>query len=279
MTTHEPTRDRTAGRPRARRRWSGEGVLTLVVATALTATGVGLLGAGAPALWVDQQQRDRDGFVTTDERVLRTPTAALVATPLEVALDRPVDGFLVRRALGDVRVQVEGPPGDALFVGLGPARAVEDYLRGVPVDRVRDVAAGAPVAYDRRDGRRRPDPPAQQDLWVASAQGTGRLDLDWRVRDGRWALVVMRPDGGAGVRAEVGVGATLPSLTWVAAGLVAVGGLLLSGGLVLLASLARPLRRRPRADGPPDAGRPVPLPRTGPDAPSPAGAAHGRVRR
>ncbi len=79
-------------------------------------------------------------------------------------LDRPVDRFLVSRAMGDVRIEVSGAQGDALFAELGPAEVVEEYLADVPVDHVREVEVGAPIAYERRDSGRRPAPQQAEDL-------------------------------------------------------------------------------------------------------------------
>jgi hypothetical protein len=115
-----------------------------------------------------------------------------------------------------------------------------------------DVAGGPPAG-----------PPAAQDIWVAQTSGSGTQTLEWTPADGSWTVVVMRADGSADVAATISVGATVPGLTAVAAGLLAGGVLVLGIGALLIALALR----RARAHGTP----PVP---TGPSSPPPpAGAA------
>jgi hypothetical protein len=242
--------------------WSGGRIALLVVGSVLALTSLGLLGAGGAALWADQTQRDADGYLATDPVSLTTTTSALVAEPIEVTLDQPGDAYWLRRALGTVRVEVQAPAGRELFVGLARSGDADRYLDGVAVDRVADVN-GTEASYERRSGNQAPAPPAAQPFWVASASGSGTLDLDWDVRDGRWALVVMNADGTPGVAADVRAGATLPALTGLAVGLLVAGAALLALGTVLLVLAAVGARRYPPS------GPEVPSPR-GPQSSAPA---------
>jgi hypothetical protein len=240
-----PPAGRRQGTPaRQTASWTGGRVALLVVGAVLALSSFGLLGAGGAALWADQTQRDADGYVTTGTRTLSTPTAALVTEPVEVTLDRPGDAFWARRALGTVRAEVRPAPGREVFVGLARSADVDRYLRGVAVDRVVDVTADD-VVYDRQSGATTPGRPADQDFWVASASGSGPLDLDWRVRGGRWVVVVMDAAGSPGVAADVRVGATVPRLTELAASLLATGVVVLAGGTTLLVVAATAAGRRP----------------------------------
>jgi hypothetical protein len=102
-----------------------------------------------------------------------------------------------------------------------------------------------------------PVPPGDLDIWVAETSGPGLRVLDWQPDAGDWTVVVMRADGGAGIDAEARMGATVPGLPWLAAGLLAVGAVLGMTGAVLIV-LAAHRANRPAA-GP--AGPGVPAPR------------------
>jgi hypothetical protein len=236
-------------------------VALLVVGAVLAVTSLGLLGAGGTALWADQTQRDGDGFVTSDALALSTTTSALVTEPLDVTLEGAGDAFWLRRTLGTVRAEVQAPAGQEVFVGLARSGDVDRYLRGVAVDRVVDVT-GDEVTYDRRAGSAVADLPADQDFWVASASGSGPLDLDWEVESGRWAVVVMDPDAEPGVAADVRVGATVPALFELAIGLIAAGGVLLAAGATLLVVAAAGARRTHPPSGPELPGPRAPHPST-----------------
>jgi hypothetical protein len=161
-----------------------------------------------------------------------TSTYALVSDTATIDV-RGVD--VLDDLVGKVKVRSDstGP----VFVGIGPADAVSRYLRGVPRERVSDLAEGSGTVIA---GARRPAPPLSQRFWVASASGSGRQALGWDVRDGDWRVVVMSTDATRGVRADVAVGAELPALLGVGLALLAGGGLfLLAGGVVLVAVAGR----------------------------------------
>src|SRR5690606_34269097 len=110
----------------------------------------------------------------------------------------PVDG------LGTVRLEVTAPGDGDLFVGIGRSAEVDRYLDGVAHDRVDDIATDPfEVTYRSMPADTTPAPPAEQGFWAASATGQ---DLVWDVADGDWTVVVMNPDGSAGVRADIAVG-------------------------------------------------------------------------
>jgi hypothetical protein len=77
-------------------------------------------------------------------------------------------------------------------------------------------------------------PPANARFWVASAAGTGSQALTWSVKSGRWAVVVMRPDGARGVSADLAAGAKLPALLWASIVVLVLGLLGLGGAGALI---------------------------------------------
>jgi hypothetical protein len=112
--------------------------------------------------------------------------------------------------------------------------------------------------------------PSQQTFWSSSASGSGTQELRWPVQSGQWAIVVARPDGAAGVRATVDLGATVPGLQGLALGLLVVGLVLIVGGAALIVLGAAGLGRatgRPGSGGQPAVPAPLPpSPRTAMDA-------------
>jgi hypothetical protein len=82
--------------------------------------------------------------------------------------------------------------------------------------------------------------------------------VTWRPSTGDWTAVIMRADGGAGVRTVVRVGATAPGLPWIAAGVLAVGAVLLIAGGLLVGLAARGASRAGTAGAVPAYGAPSP---------------------
>ena len=96
-------------------------------------------------------------------------------------------------------------------------------------------------------------PPADTDIWIASATGSGPVRLDLEPEPGSYVVVVMAADGGAGVHASVDAGATLPWLGVAAAVALVSGFVLLGGGLaavVLAVRAASRVGRRQPVAGP-----------------------------
>ena len=81
----------------------------------------------------------------------------------------------------------------------------------------------------RRAGDAKPSAPAKQTFWAAKASGSGRQTMIWPVAKGDWAVVVMNADGTRGVHTDVSVGAKVPFLLELGAGLLVGGGLAAAG--------------------------------------------------
>lgn len=76
--------------------------------------------------------------------------------------------------------------------------------------------------------------PGDSDVWVASASGVGEQRISWTPESGDWTVVVMNADGGAGVAADLAVGAEAPVLGWLVVGMLVAGGLSLALAVGLL---------------------------------------------
>jgi hypothetical protein len=78
---------------------------------------------------------------------------------------------------------------------------------------------------------------------VASISGSGRQELDWKVRAGSYRFVVMNADGSQGVDVEAQFGLKIPYAMQIAIGLIVAGVLVLILGVVIIALAARSPRR------------------------------------
>jgi hypothetical protein len=253
--------------------WSAGGVVAVVIGAVLLLVSTGFLLGGGTLLWADQTQRD-DGYVVSGTTRVDTDRYAIVTGAL--VLDTAGADWMVDRFLGTARIEARATdPATPVFVGVTSSRNAAAYLRGVGHHRLdgfgplwdgsrmgpgmmQDVRGGGPAT-----------PPAETDIWVAQASGPGTQVVDWRPQDGNWTVVVMRTDGRAGVDVEARVGATAPQLGLLAAGLLAVGGVLLLVGALLVAVAVHRAQRGTgalpagpvRHDGDPGSGPVLPLPR------------------
>ena len=210
---------------------------------------IGLLGAGAAALWGDAQ-KDRDGYITTDSERFSTGTYALASDDLDIDLDG-AESVVSGDRLGKVRLEAASRDAKPVFVGIAPTRDVDAYLADSAHATVTDVSSSPFAAeYRRHGGSERPSAPASRDIWVASAQGSGTQSVTWDVEDGHWSVVVMNEDGSAGVDTTISAGANAPFLSEVGWGSLGGGVVLFAvAGALLVVGLRRP-RTGPPATGP-----------------------------
>ncbi|MFD9739378.1 hypothetical protein [Umezawaea sp. NPDC059074] len=212
------------------------GVRTLVgvVALVLLVCGSVLAAAGAVGVWVDGTRRDADGFLTTGARSFHSNGYALSFGAVdmrwtEVAVPVGQDWLGVVELRGDQDV----------FVGIGAADDVAEYLAEVEYDEVR--VREAAIGYRHHPGGPAPSVPAARPIWVA--YGTG--SLAWQAEEGEWAAVLLNPDGSRVVDSKVSARATVPALGPVSATALLGGVVVLAvGGVVLLSAGVRG-RKRP----------------------------------
>lgn len=204
-------------------------IVSVVIGSLLLLTASGLLAGGAGALWADTAAR-HGGFVTSATATYTTGGHALVSETFRIpaGIDQ-----LGRDLIGKVRIRVTASdPSNPVFVGIAPAHAVTSYLSGVQYTTVRDLgAAGNEVTTP---GTAVPVAPRNMAIWTAKSAGSGTQTIVTSVSAGNWAVVVMNPDASAGLTVRANVGATVPDLPWIAAGLLATGVLLAVGGLLLI---------------------------------------------
>ena len=191
------------------------GSLALLLALAL------LAGAGW-GFWA-LGQRDDDGYLTTHNHGIATPTHALATSSLDIS---DVPGWL---ADGFGKLRIRARSAQPIFIGIGRSSDVAGYLARVQHTEITDFDTDPfRITSHRIPGAARPAPPASQHFWRAQASGSGTQTLTWDIKSGTWSAVAMNANGTRNVALAFNVGAKVPALMWVTIGV-------LVGGLVLLA--------------------------------------------
>jgi hypothetical protein len=208
--------------------WTAGRIAALVAGAVLALVSLGVLGCGTAVMWADQAMRD-DGYLTAGTSTYSTGGYALASQPLELGW-----GWLVTGLMGDVRVRVTPvSPGQPVFVAIGPADQVMAYLSGVSYATVTNVGQGGLVSHY---GTALPAPPRATPIWAAQVSGTGTQTLHWVARTGTWMIVVLNPDGSAGLAVHADAGVSAPWLFELSAELI-IGGIVvaaLSAALIIV---------------------------------------------
>jgi len=200
-------------------------VVMAVIGAMLGLLAVGLLAAGGGLLWAYGTQRSADGYFTTRTTSLSTGTYALTSAEIDLGA-RPGDWFPSGQ-LATVRFEAESGGTAPVFVGIGPEDDVDAYLSGVGYAEVTRIGLDPDeVTYRTTEGGAPAGPPADEDFWVASAEGAGAQTLTWDLESGEWTGVIMNADGSSGVSVDVTAGAKVGILVPIAVGLI-IGGLVM----------------------------------------------------
>ncbi|MBY9074460.1 DUF4389 domain-containing protein [Nocardioides sp. WL0053] len=221
--------------------WTTGRVVAVVLASLLFLVAGGLLAGGTTLAVADQTMRNDRGFMMTPTEGVGSAAFAVTSEPIQLETGTASDA-VPRGLFGEVSVEVT-PTGDQpVFVGVAEAADAARYLDGVGHSTLLRFAGAdgdqTPV-YRQYDGGAPSVLPGDSDIWTASASGTGDQQLTWDAASGDWVVVLMNADGSRDVAADVAVGATVPALGWLVAGLLAVGGVLL---LISVATLALAIR-------------------------------------
>jgi hypothetical protein len=191
-------------------------IVALVAAVAVAAGGVGI--------WADQAKRNDNGYFMTGAHRYAADTRAIATDRVTIGTHAP------KWLMGKARLEI-GSAGKPVFVGIARKRDVDTYLAGVSHTLATDLDPRPfHVTYVARPGTAAPGRPADQRFWAATASGTGPQSLTWKIRSGKWSIVLMNADGSPGVTADIGVGVDAPALLWVSIGAAGLGALLLALG-------------------------------------------------
>ncbi|HUY29679.1 MAG TPA: DUF4389 domain-containing protein [Acidimicrobiales bacterium] len=220
--------------------WTAGRVVSLTLGSLLGLVSLATLVGGGAATWLDHTQRDPAGYLVSNSRVLSTTTHAITSDRIDLGSS---DVIAPASVLGTVRIRATAGASTAVFVGIGPQASVDRYLAGVSREVVTSWSVGT-TTYRQVSGGPPSMAPTSVPIWTTSATGVGTQTVTWEPGHGAWTVVVMNPDGSAGVSVTADAGATVPALGWISAGLFAVGGLMLVGAVLLVAiPVARASRR------------------------------------
>ena len=223
--------------PGRRAGWIPARIVSAVMGVVLVLCSLGLLGAGGVALWASTTQR-HGGDINLGTWSYRSSGYALAsntADPYGATGGLPAP----RSLLGTVRIRVTPAPGAGpVFAGIAPAAPASRYLARVGYDTVRGITRHH-ATYTTHRGGAPAALPARAGIWAAQVAGPGTSTLTWPDRSGNWTVVAMNADGSRPVAVRISVAAALPSLPWIAAGLLAGGILVLAAGVLLAAVSAR----------------------------------------
>jgi hypothetical protein len=204
----------------------------LLVGGALTAVAGGALMAAFGS----------NSTLTSGPHRVSTPTSALVA-----AMDDIKDTNGVATTVGRPRLRVSlTGAGRDVFIGVGPAAAVDSYLSGAAIDKVTDLDVDPfRLTTARQNGTAQPAPPGAQTFWTARDSGPS-VSIDWKVSDGSYRLVLMNVDAAPDAAADGRFALEIPHVFPIGIGLLAAGCVVALIGVLLLVIGAR-TRRVPQA--------------------------------
>jgi hypothetical protein len=208
-------------------------VVLIVLGCVLAAIGVlaAIAGGALMALF------GSNNTLSSGVQHVSTPTRALVSPAGSI---QGTSG--AQTVLGSVRLHITATPtgsGHQLFLGIGPASAVNRYLSGASYDVATDVSV-APfhLTLARHRGTATPAPPGSQSFWVARASGN-HPTLTWTVTSGSYRVVAMNTDAAAPVAFAGGLDLTIPHSFAIGIGLLIGGIVLIVIGVVLIVLGAR----------------------------------------
>ncbi len=217
----EPVRAGRTTRPLSRPLVAGGALLLSLGIVAGTAAG-GVMVAFGP-----------DQAIDSGYQPVSTSTAALVSDVAAVG-DVADLGVLTATPVLEVSVAAEGPT--PVFVAVGPAEDVAEYLDGVAIDEVSDLEVD-PFRLDvrHRDGGPSAAAPAEGAFWSASATSSAPAEFSWPIEDGNHRIVVMNADGSLGVAGVVRLQVRLPEVFSRSLGLLIGSGMVGVIGVGLMA--------------------------------------------
>jgi hypothetical protein len=201
----------------------------IIVGCCLLAVG-GLVAVSGVALLVAFGSAEG---VRTGPHPLTSSSRALVSSAADIS-----NAGAANSVLGETRIDVQASTQGAhgVFVGIGPAAAVDRYLTGAAIEVVTDFdVAPFGLSTQPRPGSASIGAPGSQDFWVARAETrSGTAALSWTVRDGDYRLVFMNADGNPAVNVDARFGIAVPGARTLGLTVLLVGLVLVAGGVLAL---------------------------------------------
>jgi hypothetical protein len=193
---------------------------------------LGLLTGGGAALWADTTQRDSAGYLDLGTANYSTSGYALASQGIVINSGTGWDA--ASSLFGTARIRVTQASGAGpVFVGISSPSAVSNYLSGVQYATFEGTVQRN-ITYTQHAGSAPKTRPADTGIWTVKASGTGTQTLIFPVRNGDWTVVAMNADATRPVNVQANVAATIPSLPWLATGLLISGAIFLVAGIILI---------------------------------------------
>ncbi len=210
-----------------------------VIGSLLALSGGGLLAAFGT-----------DGSLASGPHLLSTPTSAIVSS---IASIKHTSG--VASVIGQPTLRLSASPVQGtgrVFVGIGRAADVNRYLAGVATERVTDLNVDPySMTGTRHSGRLNAAPPTAQRIWVAHASSTRTAaQINWKIRDGQYRVVIMNTNGHGGFASTSAIGITIPNIAIYSVAGLLLGLLMAGGGTTLLIRTTRQPRTTAKAPSP-----------------------------
>jgi hypothetical protein len=197
--------------------------------------GVLVLAVGVTAIWADTSKRDDNGYFSTNGHRYQTHTRAISTESITVG------SYVPTWLAGKVRLDVSADK--PLFVGIAPKATVDAYLARIEhTEATRLDLDPFKVTYVDHAGTVDPGRPAREPFWAAGESGASK-PLSWKLRSGKWSIVVMNADGSRNVAATIGVGVKVPAALWAGIGLSLFGAALLAAAGLIFTARSRADRR------------------------------------
>lgn len=169
----------------------------LLLALLCLICGAGLIAVGISAI----QTFGTEGRLHLESPVLESDSGsyALVIDVADVKTGLPWS-----EKFGETTVGARSAGQESLFVGLAATPELDEYLRGVPYDVVRNEGEGWNLSSV--PGTKEPDPPRAQRFWTRRGLGTSATIPFKQAPGGKTTFVTMNADGTPGVSAVLTVG-------------------------------------------------------------------------
>lgn len=213
-------------------------IILLILGIAGIFVAFGLLLGGGTLIWFDATAKDGEGFYTTDTIRIKRDSCALVSCPAEIT----VSGMLMGEwsHLSTFRIEGSSNQPKGIFIGIAHEEDVRKYLANARYDTITELEIeSSSVDYERMSGNPKIPPPTSQPFWVKAAHGVGQQHLYWELEAGAYMLVFMNEDGSPFVDISARVGAKVPSLIWIGAGVLAGGIIALAASFILIYAAVR----------------------------------------
>jgi hypothetical protein len=188
-----------------------------------------------------------DGRLNSGPHLVSTPAAAIVSP---VANINNTSGVATIAGQPTVRISVSPVQSTAgAFVGIGRAADVDRYLARVTTAEVSSLSSDRySISGVRHGDQANAQPPATQHFWAAKASSTRAAELNWKIRDGQYRVVIMSANGHGGFATTSAIGVTIPHIALYALAALLLGLLIAGGGTGLLIRATAPRDHSPRPD-------------------------------